>query len=185
MAQIDRSDALRVVQELTAASTTYHRHFILWLGVGSAGGAVAILSFAANLPNPDHALRALLPSLIAFAVGVAFAATCVLAMAKREGSAAHHHGQAFNRDQLDDAIRATPEFITAPRSLGEEMNAGRNKLIGQNHKAHETAEAAWAWRQRWHYAYLVCAGLSAVSFLVGVGWPIVYIATGGALAPKP
>ena len=184
MVQIDNSDALRVVTELTAASSSYQRHFVLWLGVGSAGGSVALLSFAANLPDPDFALRALLPALVGFAIGVALAAATVLFFALREGAAASHHGEAYNRDELARAIRSMPEVFSSPRRIADEMNDGRDKLIERNRRAHERAEFSWSRRNRWHIAYLACAVISTSGFLFGMGWPIGYVAAGGQFVQR-
>jgi len=176
---IDRSDDIRVISELTEASRSYQRQFVLWLGIGSGGGIAALLSFAANLPDPDNALQALLPSLTAFAVGVVFAASTVLFLGLRDSAGAFHHSEAHNREETGKAIREMPEFLASHQKVADEMNCGRNKLMAQNRAAHERAEQAWTVRQRWHIAYCFCAILSTSGFIVGMSWPIVFIGTGG------
>jgi hypothetical protein len=179
MVQVDQSDSLRIVKDLTEASQTYRRQFVLWLGVGSAGGSVALLSFAANLPDPDFALHALLPALSAFAIGVIFAAGTILFLGKREDAAAFHHGEAFNRAETAKAINSIPEIISSPRSLAEGMNAERNKFVEKNRAAHLAAEAAWTSRSRFHVCYVACLTISSGGFLAGIIWPIAYIVLGG------
>jgi hypothetical protein len=180
---VDNSDTLRVVKELTSTSDAYWRHFNLWLGGGSAGGIVAILSFAANLPNPDFALRSLLPSLCAFLVGVVAAGSSLLFIANRESAAAWHFTNAFNRTQLENAIRQMPEAFSSPERIASEMNAGRNKMITQNLAAHNEAEKAWKLRHRWNWGYWICILLASVGFLTGASWPIWYILFNGKLVP--
>jgi hypothetical protein len=183
MVKSDTSDTIRVVAELTASSGSYARQFILWLGIGSAGGAVALLTLAANLPAPDHALRALLPSLAAFVLGVICAAASLLFASLRDGAGAHHHGQAHNRDQLNDALAATPQFFSSSARQEEQLNAARNRMVEQNRRFHEQGEAAWSRRQGWRAAFGLSVTIAACAFVAGVSWPIVLIASGGRLAP--
>lgn len=179
MAQIDHSDLLRIVKDFRANSASYQRQFVFWLGVGSAGGIAILLSFATNLPDPDFALDALSPSLIAFSVGTVFAAATILALALRESASATHYGEAFNREQFERAIVSTPQFISSPESIAERMNQNRNKLITQNHLAHSRAEKAWTERHRWQFAYAICVIVSTSGFIVGIAWPIIYLESGG------
>lgn len=179
MVNIDRSDDIRVIAELTEASRSYQRQFVLWLGIGSGGGIAALLSFAANLPNPDYALQALLPSLAAFAIGVVFAASTVLFLGLRDSAGAFHHSEAHNREETGKAIRATPEFLASHQKVADEMNYGRNKFVAENRAAHERAERAWTVRRHWHIAYCFCAVLSTSGFIVGMIWPIIVIGAGG------
>src|SRR6185312_7807849 len=125
MVQTDQSDTLRLVKEFSEASRGYQRQFVLWLGIGSAGGIVALLSFSSNLPDPDFALGVLLPALFAFAIGVVFAAATVLFLALRDYAGATHYGEAYNRAETGRAITSTPEFISSPRKLAKEMNRER------------------------------------------------------------
>lgn len=178
MVNVDHSDGIRVIAELTEASRSYQRQFVLWLGVGSGGGAAALLSFAANLPDPDFALKALLPSLAAFAVGVVFAAATVLFLGFRDSEGAYHHSEAHNRAETGKAIAATPQWFASHQNVADGLNRGRDKLVADNRFAHESAESAWRARQRWHAAYCFCAVLSTVGFVGGIIWPITYIATG-------
>jgi len=66
MVKTDRSDNVRVVSELSAASLSYQRQFIIWVGVGSGGGIAALLSLAGSMHELNIILRQLLPSLAAF-----------------------------------------------------------------------------------------------------------------------
>jgi hypothetical protein len=185
MAEIDHSDALRVVTELTNSSSTYARHFTLWLGLGSAGGAVAMLSFVADLPDPDYALRTLLPAFGAFALGVVAAAVSVLMAARRDSAGAEHHGRAHNREELNAAIGKTRLWISSAPAQAERMNAGRNSLIADSKIQHEHAEKAWRERTAWSWGYRICTGMSALAFVAGITWPLTLVATGGSLKPPP
>jgi hypothetical protein len=185
MVEIDHSDTLRVVTELTSSSSTYARHFTLWLGLGSAGGAVAMLSFVADLPDPDYALRALLPAFGAFALGVVAAASSVLMAARRDNAGAEHYGRAYNRDQLNAIIKQTREWLSSVPAQAERMNAGRNSLVTDSKAQHEQAERAWRSRTVWSWSYRVCTGISALAFIVGITWPLTFVATGQSLKPPP
>lgn len=61
--KIDTSDALRVVQNKTSEGDAYRRQLHVWLGVGSAGGAISMVSLAASLPDPAYVFQFLQISL--------------------------------------------------------------------------------------------------------------------------
>lgn len=184
MAQRDYSDAIRVVTELTASSKTYATHFTLWLGLGSAGGAVAMLSFTANLPDPDYALRTLLPAFGAFAFGVICSGASVLLASLRDAAGAEHHGHAYNRNQYGEAANATPEWFSSAPSQAEQLNANRNRMVKRNQEAHEQAEESWRRRTLWARWYSVATTAAALSFIIGITWPLTLVASGGSLKPK-
>ncbi len=183
MAQVDRSEIKQLVRDLRSESVGYNRQWLNWLGVASGGGAVALLSFAANLPDPDYAIRALLPGLSAFAAGVCLAGLAVLTAARRVGAAEVHHGAAFTRDELGDAIRAAPEMISAPRSIAESHNAPRDKMIAEHDAHHALAETAWTAHLRWKSLNRAFLTLSVLAFVIGLAAPLVHIACGGSFAP--
>jgi hypothetical protein len=183
MVNVDHSDDIRVIAELTEASRSYQRQFVLWLGIGSGSGIAALLSFAANLPDPDFALKALLPSLTAFAIGVVCAAATVFFLGLRDSEGAYHHSEAHNRAETGRAISAIPLVLASHKNVADEMNRGRDKFVADNRKAHEAAEAAWRSRQHWHMAYCFCAVLSTAGFVAGAVWPIAYIASGSHFVP--
>lgn len=184
MAQVDRSEIKQLVRDLRTESIGYNRQWLNWLGVASGGGAVASLSFAANLPDPDYALRVLLSGISAFAAGVCFAGFAVLTAARRVNAAEVHHAAAFTRDELGDAIRSTPLMISAPRSMAERHNAPRDKMIADHDIQHEIAENAWTAHLRWKWLNRVCLGLSVVAFVVGISTPLAHIALGGSFSPN-
>lgn len=76
-----------------------------------------------------------------------------------------------------------PQYITAPESIGEEMNAPRNELIKKGNRAHDRAEKAWRMRDVWGGAMVALLAVSAVAFVVGVALPLVHISAGGTLTP--
>ncbi|HTK34930.1 MAG TPA: hypothetical protein VL358_06530 [Caulobacteraceae bacterium] len=185
MVEFDHSDTKRVVQELNQDSYEYARRFVLWLGVGSGGGAVAILSFSAQLPNPDYALRALLPSLAMFSVGVMTAAGSMMAASRRQAAGAEHFASAFNRGQLGEALRKTPEWFASAQRVADEMNTGRNRVIEKHDREHADAENAWKRRARWDRVFQVCVAVSSLAFVGGISWPLGLIELGHSLVDAP
>ena len=183
MAEIDRSEIKQLVRDLRSEAVGYNRQWLAWLGVASGGGAVALLSFAANLPDPNYALRALLPALAAFATGVSFAGLAVLTASLRVSASEVHHGAAFTREELADAIQATPEMFSAPKNIAERHNAPRQKLIVQHDEEHALAESAWTKHVRWKWLNRACLTLSALGFVTGLAAPLVRILSGGSFVP--
>ena len=56
-------EAQRSVQNFRQESLRYMQQFHIWLGIGSAGGAIALMSLAANMADPKYALEFILPQL--------------------------------------------------------------------------------------------------------------------------
>lgn len=183
MAKLDAENTRQMVQHFRAEAAAYQRQWTLSLGIGCGGAAIALISLAANLPDPNFAFRLFAPSLWIFLVGIASAAASLPVAALRSTNIGVHFSEAFNRDQLQSAPTAMPEFITAPKSLGEEMNAPRNELIKKGKRAHDRAEKAWRMRDLWGGILVGLLGLAAAAFLVGVALPLVHISNGGLLAP--
>lgn len=183
MPKLDAEDTRQLVQHFRAEAATYQRQWTLSLGIGCGGAAIALISLAANLPDPNFAFRLFAPSLWIFLAGIASAAASLPVAALRLTSVAVHFSEAFNREEFQAATRAMPEFITAPQSLGEEMNASRDELIMKGNRAHDLAEDAWRMRDFWGGVLVTLLGLSAAAFLVGVALPLVHISHGGLLAP--
>lgn len=161
------------------------RQWANWLGVGSGGGVVALLSFAANLPNPDHALSILSPALAAFVLAIISAAPALLMYAEEHQSAAEHYAAAHNRDALRADAAAQPEWITAPRSMGDGLNAGRNLKLTQADEENEYAEAVWKRRVRWKWTRRVTMGFSALCFIIGASYPLWLITSEQSFSAEP
>lgn len=181
----DRSEIKKLVQDLRAEAVGYSKQWMVWLGVASGGGAVALLSFAANLPDPDFALRALLPALAAFAGGVCFAGLAVLTAGLRTEASEHHYGAAFNRNELGDAIHQMPEMISNPRRLADEHNTSRNALSRQRDEFHADAEKAWRRHVWWRRINQACLIASAALFLMGISAPLIHVAMGKPYTQRP
>lgn len=184
MVEVDRSEIRQLVRDLRAEATNYDRQLYNWLGVASGGGAVAILSFAANLPDPDFALHALLPTISTFATGVLFSGLAIFSASRRFAASEEHHGAAFTRDELRDAIDRIPVMISAPASIAESANAPRDRLIKQYDEHHNLAEVSWSTHVRWRWTNRLCLACAVIGFLVGLALPLLYIANGGNLVPN-
>jgi hypothetical protein len=174
----------QLVTELRQEAAAYRRQWILWLGVGGAGGMVALLSFAANLPDPDYALRTLWPSLAAFALSIITAGPSLLLSSLKSSAAAGHYASASNRDRFNQKIGGMAQMFSAPQRMADEFNASRNEAIEQSKQFHERAE--WAWRQRaiWTILRNTCIVVSSLSFVFGTAYPLYIIAKGMDLAPR-
>lgn len=180
----DISQVHQLIAGLRAQSVAYRQQLANWLGLGSAGGTVALLTFAAALPDPDYALHILTPSLAAFIVGLIAAAPNLLLAAIEAESAEGHFAHASNRDGLVDAINAKPEIIAAPKEMADRLNAPRNALIIEYNDYNAKAEKSWAERLRWRWAIRITTAIAAAGFIIGVGAPLVTILMGTHFVPN-
>lgn len=183
MIEIDDSDVKALVRSLQTESVTYFRQWVLWLGVGSGAGGMGLISLAINLSDRNYAFQILLPSLWSFLVGVITAGLSVLFESVSMSHRAQHFADAHNRGQVNQAIAKMPEIIASPRRIADEANVERNKLIEKSRKTHESAELSWFLYESWKFRRNLVIGISAVAFVVGMGWPIVYLTFGGRLVP--
>lgn len=183
MSDVDRVEVKQLVRDLRAEASAYNRQWYNWLSIASGGGAVAILSFSANLPDPDFALRKLLPTLIVFASGICFSGLSLFAAARRVATAELHHAAAFTRDELSDAISSIPLMISSPPRVAERHNAPRDHYIGLHDEQHVRAELAWSSHTRWKFANRLFLCLALGGFVAGIILPLAHIVTGGEFAP--
>lgn len=183
LVQVDNSDLKRLVQDFRSESVTYYRQFVVWLGLGSAGGGIAFLSLATKLPDPNYALRILLPSLWALLLGVLAAGLSVLFTSFSSAWAGTNFAEAHNREELSQAVNKMPEMFSSPQRIANESNQERNRLIDRTNKAHEFAEHAWQRHLFWQKAKNTAIAISAIAFLSGMAWPMAYITFGGRLVP--
>lgn len=182
--KIDMQDAVRVVQNKAAESEAYLRQLHIWLGLGSAGGAISMVSLAASLPDPAYVFHFLQPSLWCFLMGVVAAGGSLLFLSLRADAMGSHVAAAHNRDELHQAIRAMPYMISSPPRIADEVNQKRNAMIELSDKEHERAERDWT-RRQWHsYAWVASLVISAFGFVGGFAWPLVQVSfLGGSLLP--
>lgn len=183
MPEMDAENTRQLVQHFRAEAATYRRQWTLSLGIGCGGAAIAMISLAANLPNPDFAFRLFAPSLWIFLVGITAAAVSLPVAAFRSESIGVHFSEAFNREQAHAAARQIPEVFSSPKSMAERMNAPRDAFIKQGNQAHDLAENAWRNRDRCNVALVILLAVSAIAFVLGVSLPLIHISRGGALAP--
>jgi hypothetical protein len=169
----DSADAIRVVQNASIENTTLLRQLHVWLGLGSASGAVALVSLATHLPDPAFALVYFIPSLWCFLVGVIMAGASIFFLAMRASAFERHHAAAHNRNDFNDAVEKMPEVFAAPQRLADEANKRRNEYIRRSKSEHERAEGAWNLQRRYRLAWGICLGLSATSFVAGFALPLI------------
>lgn len=181
--QIDHADIKTLVHALRTESTAYFRQWIVWLGVASGAGGMGLFSLAATLPDRTHAFQIFVPSLWAFLLGVVTAGLSILSESISVASQGEHFAQAHNREEINQVIAKTPEIFSSPRSIADEANSKRNELIAKSQQMHTMAEHAWILYRRWRLARNLAAGVSAIAFVCGMGWPITYITFGGKLVP--
>jgi hypothetical protein len=178
--KIDTTDTLRVVQNKNAEGEVYRRQLHIWLGVGSAGGAISMTSLAANLPDPAYVFRFLQPSLWSFLVGVVAAGSSLFFLALRADEQGEHFAASHNREQIKEAIKEMPEMIASPKRLADEANQKRNELISQSHEKHAKAERAWRLSRRYTMAWAASLTISALAFVLGFAWPLAQLSFLGA-----
>jgi len=181
----DEGGTRDLVNHFRDEAATYRRQWTLSLGIGCGGAAIALISLAANLPDPNYAFRLFAPSLWLFLGGIVAAAGSLPVAALRSSSMGEHYAASFNRDQYQAATRQLPEHISSPESMAERMNAPRNEPIRKGNKAHDRAERAWRARDLWSGVLHGLLAVAAVAFVVGVALPLIHISTGGFLAPAP
>jgi zinc transporter ZupT len=184
VAVADQSENLaELVKEKNTESAAYLRQLVVWLGVGSGAGAIAMASWAAHLPNPDYAFHFLLPSLWSFLVGVMLAGVSPWVLSKKLQAEAEHFADAHNRHQIHSAIEQIPEFISAPQHLADTANVARNELIKSHDKFHAEAEKAWNAKVCWGSLWLTCTVISFSAFIFGFAWPLIQLSAGKTLVP--
>lgn len=169
-----------LAKEKSTQSEAYLKQWVVWLGVGSAGGAVAMASLATHLPNPGHAFSFLLPSLWFFLIGVSSAGASILVLSIKLGATAQHFANAHNRAEFLSKIKATPQVFSSPQSITEKANVGRNASIEQHDKFHAEAEKAWTAHVFWNRVWIACVTASSLSFIFGFAWPLAAISAGVA-----
>jgi hypothetical protein len=174
MSSVD--DSVDLVNHFRAEASTFKRQALTWLGLGSAGGIATLLSLCANLKHPDIALNAFLPSFIAFVVSIVLAGFVVFVAWWGALSAAEHIAQESNRDGLNEAVAKTPLVISSPPAIAERANAPRNKLESQAKEYNQLAEKARMFRRLWRVILFGSTLMSAVSFVIGLAFPIYLIA---------
>lgn len=171
----DISDMQRIVQSKNVESEAYKKQLHIWLGVGSAGGAISLVSLATNLPDPSYAIAFFQLSLWSFLVGVVGAGASLLFLSLYAASLGEHYAAVHNREQLNAAINATPVMISSPPRLADEANKGRDVMIGRSQKEHNQAERAWKFSRWYKGAWATSLAVSALAFIVGFAWPLTKI----------
>lgn len=171
----DTEDTKRLVQNYSQESENYLRQIHVWLGTASAGGAVAMATLAANLPDPAYSFRFLVPTFWFFLIGIVSAGAATFALAMRASSKGDHFASAHNRENINSALRSIPEVIASPKTLADRANAGRDELIKKSKTEHERAERAWVNQRRWGISWVVALAISTLAFVGGFGWPLLQI----------
>ena len=176
---IDSADCVRIVQNKTSESEAYLRQLHIWLGTGSAGGAVLILSLAAKLPDPAVAVVVLGPSLWSLLIAVVAAGASLFFLSIKASALAGHYAAAHNRDQLNKAINSTPDIFASPPELANRANLQRNGWIDQSLKEHKRSEREYALQRIYSIAWRGSLVLSSTAFIIGIGWPLLTISLWG------
>lgn len=172
MTIVENINNVELVSSFRNQSDAYRQQWANWLGLGSAGGILAILSFAANLPDPDYALRNLAPGLAAFTFGTITAAPSLLFRAFEASAASEHFASSANRDSLRNAIDKLPIIIASPQSIADNLNMERNNLISMHDQENKIAKIRWRTKMRWRWAKYITTGFSAIGFLIGATFPL-------------
>lgn len=175
MVDVDRSQMADLVASLSSEANEHNQRWQKWIGVASAGGIVAILTFAANLPNPEFALNQLEWSITAFGLSLLLAGLAAPLAAKRVKALSSHYAAAATRDSLDDAIAKMPEIIASPRDMAKRMNRGRDHLKSMRESEDEDAEGSWQAYERWKILHRVVIGGAMLGFAIGLAIPILLL----------
>ncbi|WP_373356911.1 hypothetical protein [Pseudoroseicyclus sp. CXY001] len=173
MSQLE--EAQRVVQNYSNLSHGYEKQIHVWLGIGSAGGAVALTTLAAGLSDPNYALVFIAPSLWSFLLGVVWAGLTVYFLRGRYSALSEHYAAAYNRQVAGETAARQPLVFSMPERLAEEFNEGRNKLIEKEASSDAVAEAAWLRYRIFSFLWAAALAVSTISFVVGFAIPLVKI----------
>lgn len=150
---------------------TYRRQMVNWLSLSGAGGVVALLSFCANLPHPDHALSVLLPSLGAFVLCVLSSGFSLLALARDASAREHYHRRMeFRLEALADQQGAGTAALIQSRAWRDTRRSFGDK-----------AELSFRVHKFWQRISLISIGVAGLSFACAAIYPIVIVAQGSRL----
>ena len=183
MAIREKTNVADLVTSFHQEAAHARRVWVNWLGVGSGGGIIALLSFAANLPDPDHALRLLAPALAAFILAIVMAALALLSQAEEHASAASYYAEEHNSIERRAAAKAVPQFLASPPALAKRMNAQRDSQLKEAKEHHKTAESESKRRVCWQWLRRLLMLGSASSFVIGASYPLYLVWAGFGLAP--
>jgi hypothetical protein len=168
-------------RELRELSRVYLRQSINWLGLGSAGAVVALLSFSANLDEPDHALRALLPAMAALIVSIILCGIIQYMAVYENLSAESHYNRAGRRDSAK--VTARQLLAVTDPATAQSRDAEAKVLFGEASRLHEAAQTDWkkytrlqTWRKR-------CLAVAGAGFLIGIGYPLLLVGLNVKLQP--
>lgn len=179
---VEVGNAKEIVESLRLESQNYFRQWVVWLGVGSAGGAAALV-VATSLPDSNYAFRIFLPSLWLVVIGAAAAGLSVLFASLSTQNAAEHFAESHNRESFTDATKKMPYFFSAPKRLADESNRHQNDLIKKSNDAHGRSELSRKRHRIWRRLRTIAVTLSAIGFIIGFAWPLTFVTFGGKLAP--
>jgi hypothetical protein len=179
----DYSDLAHAARGAEERSAAFFKQWILWLGLGSAGGVALLLTLIGHLCNAEFTLRALLPSYISFVSGLCAAGFTLFARSREENARSEHLANSHNREQYRQAAEAMPEILSSPMHVAVPLNRARDKVVADVNSSHGKAESAWIKVRRWSYMSKASQILAAVTFVVGVSWPAIHVSLGGKLTP--
>ena len=177
---IDSANTIRLVRSKSSESEGYLRQLHIWLGVGCAGGAIAIVSLAAKLPNPSVAVDFFWLSLCSFLVGAIAAGASLFLLSRRAGALAAHFAASHNSEQIGAVIKSIPEIIASPPELATRANARRNQWIERYEKERSCSEREWSIYRAYSVGWGMTLAISASAFVFGSGWPLAKIGLWGS-----
>jgi hypothetical protein len=166
---IDTDDTKRLVQKYGLESENYLRQIQIWLGTASAGGAIAMATLAAGLPNPAYAFEYLILSFWFFLAGIVSAGIATFALAMRASAKGVHFASAHNSGSANAALRTRPTIIAAPKRADPE----RDYLMQVSTVEHDRAEEAWTIQKRWKILWISAVIVSCLAFIGGFSWPLI------------
>lgn len=179
----DDQPVSELIRHYRNEAAEFRRRWTLTLGIGCGGGLVALISLAANLPDPNYAFQLFAPSLWILLAGVVASALSLPVAAFRSSSLGEHFAQAHNREMYHSAARKLPQVFSSPERIADEMNAPRNAYIEKGDQAHDKAEEAWRKRDLSNAILWGLTGLSALCFIVGAALPLINMSLGGEIVP--
>ncbi|WAC49517.1 hypothetical protein OVA03_06335 [Asticcacaulis sp. SL142] len=164
-----------VIQESRDDRIAYSRQWHIWLGLGSAGGAISMVSLSASLPNINVAIQFFLPSLWMFLFGVIFSAASLLALVRKARGAEIHYGTAKLLDENK------MKLLQLMQINGGHINPDHPEFMILDAKiknGDKIANKSWKTRNRWNFASTIFQSMSALLFVLGFLWPLSALSLG-------
>ena len=163
-------------------SYEYEKRFFTSLTIISAAGFASLISFSQTYENPESFLKAIVPSLWGFVIGLVLSGSLPFVLAKLYSHKSGHFAEAHNREQNEQAASKFPEIIASPQALADRSNVERNHFKGMAEQHGANAEKAWSGFSKWRWCKRIITLIASLSIIFAVLWPLLLITINGKIS---